>query len=132
MALAWGFVQLGRQHAEFGDPRAAMDSVGRAIPICEALIASDPGNLRKIVILADCYIAAGLAHERIAKKAPHGSDAAAFEWRQARESYVRARDVFNDLERQGKLTPQIRESLDEVDGNLKRARAALDRKGAPG
>ncbi len=131
-ALAWGYLQLGRQQADFGNPRAAPESLGRAVPIFVGLVASDPGNARNIADLATCYSTMGLAHERIAKKAPHGSGAAASEWRQARESYLRARDVFNDLERQGKLTPQMKESLDEVDGDLKRVRVALDRKGAPG
>jgi eukaryotic-like serine/threonine-protein kinase len=131
-ALAWGYVQLGRQLVDFSDPRAALESLGRAIPICEDLVASDPGDAGKIEILADCHTLMGLAHERIAKKAPHGSDAATSEWRRAQESYLKARDVFKDLERQGKLTPQMREKLDEVDGSLKRVRAALDSKGASG
>ena len=38
----------------------------------------------------------------------------------------------NDLERQAKLDPRMREDLDKVDGNLKRVRAALDPKGARG
>ncbi len=119
-ALAWGYLQLGRQHADFGDPRAALESVGRAIPIFGALVASDPGNARNIKDLAACYTATGLAHERIAKKAPQGSDAAASEWQRAQGSYLRARDIFDDLERQGKLTPKMRENLDKVEADLKR------------
>ena len=130
MALARGYFQLGKEHAHFGDPRAALESVGQAIPICGALIASDPGNAGKIVILGWCYAAMGFAHERIAKKAPDGSDAAASEWRRARESYLKARDVFEDLERQGKLTPQMKGDREEVERNLERVRAALDPKKA--
>ena len=131
-ALAWGYLQLGRQHADFGDPRAALESLGQAIPICEDLVTSDPENARNVTDLADCYSTMGFAHERIAKKAPHGSDAVTSEWRRALESYSKARDVCNDSERQGRRTPRMKKILDEVDGNLKRVRAALDRKGAAG
>ena len=130
-ALARGYVQLGRQQANFGDPRAALESVGQAIPICGTLAASDPGNASKVVILGWCYSVMGFAHERIAKKAPHGSNAEVAEWRRAQASFLKARDVFEDLERQGKLTPQMRADLDEVNAGLKRVGAALDPKSAP-
>jgi hypothetical protein len=95
-------------------------------------VASDPGNANKIVSLAYCDTVVGTAHERLAKKAPRGSQAAVSEWRRAQESYMKAREVFGDLKGQGKLTPQMKEELGEVDGNLKRVRAALDRKRASG
>ena len=127
LALARGYFQLGRQHNHFGDPRAAFESFGRAIPIFEALAAADSGSADKMAALAICYADAGNAHERIAKKAPHGSVAAAFEWQRARESYRKARDVFGDLERQGKLTPQMKESLHDVNSHLEQVSAALSR-----
>ncbi len=132
LALARGYFQLGRQHAYFGDPRAALESLGQAIPIFQTLAASDPGNADKIATLANCYTLMGIAHERIGREAAHGSPSAAFEWRRARESYLKARDVFKGLERQGKLTPEMKYDLAEVDGNLKRLNVALNPKGPPG
>ena len=131
-ALAWGYLQLGRQHVDFGDPHAALESLDRAIPISGALLASDPGNAIKIADLVECYSTMGLAHERIAKEARQGSDAATSEWRRARESYLKARDVLKDLESQGKLLPRIRNDVDNVDGGLRRASTALEAKRAPG
>ncbi len=130
-ALARGHFQLGSKHARFGDPRAAFESLGRAIPIFGALAASDPGNADKIGFLAICYAEMGIAHERIAKEAPRGSDAAASEWQRAQESYLKARDVFGDLERQGKLTPMWKGHLDEVNSNLHQVSAALIPRGRP-
>jgi non-specific serine/threonine protein kinase/serine/threonine-protein kinase len=133
LALARGYLLLGRQHADFGDPRAAFESFRRAIPILGALAASDTGNVDKIAGLATCYAGMGIAHERIAKQAPPGSNIAASEWRQAQESYRRARDVFGDLEKQGMLTPQMKEDLHEINSRLEQVSAALSRvRGRPG
>jgi non-specific serine/threonine protein kinase/serine/threonine-protein kinase len=130
--LAWGYLQLGRELVHFGDAHAALESVGHAIPIYKDLVASDPENGSRIQNLADCHSLMGLAHERLAKKAPRGSEAATAEWRRAEEGYSRARDLFTELERLGKLTPSMRETLDDIDGSLRTARAALEPRGARG
>jgi tetratricopeptide (TPR) repeat protein len=132
MALARGYLMLGRQHALFGDPRAALESIGAAIPIFAALVALDSGNANKIVSLAYCNAAMGIAHEKIANRAKQGSGAAASEWRRAQASYLKAREIFGDLARQGKRLPQMNEDLDEVEKGLQRAIAALNPKRTPG
>ena len=73
----------------------------------------------------------GAAHERIAKALPHGSGAEVSEWRRAQASYLKAREIFDDLVRQGKRAPQMNEDLDDVRRGLERASAALDPKKAP-
>ena len=130
MVLARGYLMLGRQHARFGDPRAALESVEQAIPIYGGLVASDPGNANKVVSLAYCYAVMGEAHERIANNVPHGSGAAISEWRRAQASYLKAHEIFGDLERQGKRAPQMNEDSDKVKSGLEHAIAALDPKRA--
>jgi hypothetical protein len=71
--------------------------------------------------------ARGTAHERIAKDSPPGSDAAVSEFRRAQESYLKARDVLGGLERQGKLTPQMKSDLQEVNRHLEQVSAELSR-----
>jgi tetratricopeptide (TPR) repeat protein/tRNA A-37 threonylcarbamoyl transferase component Bud32 len=130
-ALARGYLLLGRQHALYGDPRAALESIRQAIPIFEDLDASDPGVARRIASLAECQMLTGTAHERIARKAPSGSESATLEWLRAEESYRKARAVFEDLGRQGKLVPQAKEELENVRAGLERVSAALLLRGAP-
>ncbi len=131
LALARGYFQLGRQHAHFGHPQAALESLGHAIPIFGALAASDPGDADAIGALADCYDEMGVAHERIAKQAPERSDAAALERQRAQESYLKAREVYDELERQGRLAPSGKAGLNEVNSNLMRLSTAPDPKLRP-
>jgi non-specific serine/threonine protein kinase/serine/threonine-protein kinase len=130
-ALARGYLHLGRQHALYDDPQAAMENIGLAIRIFEALAASDPGSPRKIASIAAGHAVMGIAHERMAGRAPRAPDTAAIEWTRARESYLKARDLYENLARQGKLTPQEKEELEKVLGSLGRVSAALAPRGAP-
>jgi non-specific serine/threonine protein kinase/serine/threonine-protein kinase len=117
-ALARGYHLLGLGHARFGDPRAALESLAEAISIYQALAAADPSSAQKIGYMADCYLEAGLAHDRLAKMAPPGSKTAASEKRRAREGCLKAREMYVSLEKEGKLTPQVRDALDEADRRL--------------
>ena len=133
-ALARGYLYLGRRHVEYGDPRAALESIRQAIRIFESLAVSDPLNGRKIASVADGHTVMGMARERIART-PRAEDGAV-EWRRARESYRKASDLYGELERQGKLTPQAKKDRDEVHASLERVGGAVpigtSARGGPG
>ncbi len=125
-ALARGYLNLGRQQVGCGDARAALESLGLAIPIFEALAASDPESARKLASLADGYGLIGMAHEKIAARARPGSKTAGLEWSRARQSDLKAIEVYDDLESKGKLAPQLEDALEKARDSLRRADAALN------
>ncbi len=122
-ALAECYMDLGKG-LEVSDREDALRQYGNAVEVLDGLSASDRSNARYRIQLAEALRAAGRLCVRMAMGASEPSTRIQH-WTNARSLYQRSGELWEELDRSGKLPPARRQVITEISAELARCDASL-------
>jgi eukaryotic-like serine/threonine-protein kinase len=122
-ALANCYVNLAKALA-LSDRTDALKEYGNAIELLEPLTASDPGNARYRISLADALSNTARLYVRTAEQSKDSSTNLEY-WTKARSFYQRSEQLWEELDKAGKVPPAQRQAIREVSDELARCDTSL-------
>jgi len=122
-ALADCYANLAKALAP-GDRANALKEYGNAIELLEPLTAADPGNARYRISLADALSNSARLHV-LSAEGSKDSSAHLEDWMKARSFYQRSEQLWEELDKAGKLSPAQRRAIQEVSGEIAKCDSSL-------
>jgi tetratricopeptide (TPR) repeat protein len=122
-ALANCYANLAKALA-LNDRADALKEYGNAIELLEPLTAADPDNARYRISLADALSNTAGLYVRKAEQSKDTSAGIDY-WTKARSFYQRSEQLWEELDKAGKLPPAQRHAIQEVSSELARCDSSL-------
>lgn len=115
--------------ARLGDTSKAFEHSDKGVKMMEAITRDNPESAEMGGVMADAYVNRGEVYASIAEKGKVARSRQIELWKEARDSYKKSLDVFNDLKNRGLWTSADRIEPEEVERKLAQCEAALARMG---
>jgi tetratricopeptide (TPR) repeat protein len=125
--LARGYNQVGELLLKVGDLTTALDHFRRAVALAQRAPAQGPVSHPARRQLALSYFHIGQTYATMATRASTPARQRPQHWREARQAYQQSLELWQDLQRQGALTPEFATKPDEFIRAMAQCDAALAR-----